>query len=970
MFGWLLKYLFVYLLGGLTFLPLLLAFLYYNGKERAGADDGAGGQEDSLAGADAEEPDIKEGNEIEKEEGTGVEAYATAWITVSREYFVYPTGDSKNTMNPPLPAANDASLQQNESAYSSLYKLMSNNSGKDKEKEKELVASLNSGASDENDSTSTKKSLSNLKKYFAVLKHGNILLYQDSDEANLKHVIVVANHVVMLWPPDVPDGELFLKRSAICLVKKDTAEGFDMVRNYEVTRISPKDAFYIYSDSCTEKEDFYFALIRASKYREESPHYHAPEFDPSISAVPNHYKTNDMMDLIMKLHSSDANLQSRWLNAIIGRLFLAIQGTGLMEQYIENKLIKKLSRVKKPSFISDLRVQKVYAGDSIPFFTNLKLRDLTPEGHLVVDASVSYSGGLGVEIATKIPLNFGARFKERNVSLVLAVALQSLEGKIRLIMKPPPSNRLWYAFESMPKMRLNVEPVVSTKQITYSLVTKAIENRIREVFKETLVLPNMDDITFTSTSDQFYRGGIWKKPADVSFAYSTNKADEETLASSTDVDSLMYEPSFNEESGSTFDTASTIGSEKSLLSRAVPKNLGAKSTQLFKKTKTLMSSSTSSDLSKDSSSMRHRNSTWSIESETTEAGEPTPQHENETARSPETFASEESVSPDLSAYDVSSHIGELKGVSTDKTETHAKEESPQPPKSDIVKTVRKWSSWYFKDKARNGDAVSPDSKFLEERYDFSGPPGGTSPKPVAAPLPHNFPPELMQFLKEEELQKGNKMQGASPYGKVPDMQLPLLGSALQRPTADGKSDVQKAKKTVARKPVGSGSSETAAAQTASTAIPIPQLASTQTAISPDSHSYTPSASVSSSGGESIASTSSSRRLSNVSVSKEGGGILVKSKAAAPVISAHPASIPRSGSSVSIHGRRHSVARKKVGSGSSQQHSNGVSQVNGDPATLTNAEPTEPNPASSSVSPLIAAVEPEDPSSSMMHEMEQ
>lgn len=957
-------------------MPLLASLLYYNSKQRKSGEDGEGILAESLTDAAADGIDIKEGNEIEKEEGTGVEAYATAWITVSREYFVYPTGDSKNTMNPPLPAANDASLQQNESAYSSLYKLMSNNSGKDKEKDKEILNSLSSGNMEDNDSTTTKKSLSNLKKYFAVLKHGNILLYQDSDEVNLKHVIVIANHVVMLWPPNVPDGELFLKRSAICLVKKDTAEGFDMVRNYDVSGIAPKDAFYIYSDSCTEKEDFYFALIRASKYRENSPNYEAAEFDPSLSAVPNHYKTNDMMDLIMKLHSSDANLQSRWLNAIIGRLFLAIQGTGLMEQYIENKLIKKLSRVKKPSFISDLRVQKVYAGDSIPFFTNLKLRDLTPEGHLVVDASVSYSGGLGVEIATKIPLNFGARFKERNVSLVLAVALQSLEGKIRLIMKPPPSNRLWYAFESMPKMRLNVEPVVSTKQITYSLVTKAIESRIREVFKETLVLPNMDDITFTNTSDQFYRGGIWKKPADVGSGNSVHKSDEDPSASSTDVDSMIYEPSLNEDSGSTFDSASTIGSDKSILSRAVPKNLGAKSTQLFKKTKTLMSSSTSSsDINKDSSSMRHRNSTWSVESETTEIGEATPQEKNkDTTTSPENFESENSASPDLSAYDVSSHIGELKGASAEKTETQNKGESP-PPKSDIVKTVRKWSSWYFKDKAKNGDAVSPESKYLEERYEFSGPLGGTSPKPVAAPLPHNFPPELMQFLKEEELQKGNKMQGASPYGKVPDMQLPLLGNTLQRPPTEGSRNSDKKntdkvkKKTVARKPVGSDPSESFT-QIASTAIPIPQNISSQPKNSPDSHSYTPSASVSSSGGESVTSTSSSRRLSNVSVSKEGGGILLKSKAAAPVISAHPASIPRSGSSVSIHGPRHSVARKMVGSGSSQHHSNGFSHANSEAATLTNSELTDPYCASNSVSPSIAAVEPDDPSTSMMHDMEQ
>src|SRR5699024_4047824 len=67
---------------------------------------------------------------LEKEIDTGVDAYITGWLTVSKDYFIYPNGGPKNSFNPPSAASNDASISQSESAYSSLYKLMSNNSSK------------------------------------------------------------------------------------------------------------------------------------------------------------------------------------------------------------------------------------------------------------------------------------------------------------------------------------------------------------------------------------------------------------------------------------------------------------------------------------------------------------------------------------------------------------------------------------------------------------------------------------------------------------------------------------------------------------------------------------------------------------------------------------------------------------------------------------------------------------------------
>ena len=40
---------------------------------------------------------------------------------------------------------------------------------------------------------------------------------------------------------------------------------------------------------------------------------------------------------------------------------------------------------------------------------------------------------------------------------------------------------------TMPKMEMAIEPIVSSRQITYTVILRQIENRIKEVVAETLV---------------------------------------------------------------------------------------------------------------------------------------------------------------------------------------------------------------------------------------------------------------------------------------------------------------------------------------------------------------------------------------------------------------------------------------------------------------------------------------------------
>lgn len=450
---------------------------------------------------------------LDREHETGVDAYFTGTLVVSREYFIYPTGGPNNSGNPPAPASHQASMNQSESAYSTLYKLINNSLSKSNSPSPGTFSSSNApsptpsfienSSEGGNNGSSTPKSTtssstttnsskkSKLTKYHAILRHGNLFLYEDSDHEILKHVIVIAHHLVTIWPPHVPDGELFAKRSAICLVKIPYSHGSDAaVSDVDVAEIladsstPPKNAFYLYSDSASEKEDFYFALIRASKRHslrmaglDNKP---VSQFNPVYMAHPLHHRTADMMDLINTLHSTDSNIQTRWLNAFIGRIFLAIKDTPQFTSALRNKISTKLTRIKRPTYLSEIHVTKLSCGNALPYFTNPKLIELTPEGKLTVESDVTYDGKFSVQITTKAKLNLGARFKAREVTIALAITLEHLEGKLIFRVKPPPSDRIWYTFESMPKMSLFIEPVVSSRQIKYSVVTKAIENKLRE----------------------------------------------------------------------------------------------------------------------------------------------------------------------------------------------------------------------------------------------------------------------------------------------------------------------------------------------------------------------------------------------------------------------------------------------------------------------------------------------------------
>ncbi|MCJ1288122.1 DNA polymerase zeta [Xylographa opegraphella] len=470
----------IYLSGGLTFLPIVLGVIVLHGYLTFPL------RQSELASPSISTDPIRRDNDDDNVIKSGPAAIAQqfqrghepdvaeGYFAVCREYV--PGGVNGKPPERTTPAG-EAIAEESPTVYQSMYRSLF-----DRKQAPTLENNRGNGRS-------TKKARN---VFYVVLRHGHLMLYDDLEQVEVRHVISLAHHDVSIYSGgnEIPEGELWIKRNAIQLTRKE---------NIADTGSSTKP-FFLFSENCSDKEDFYFALLQ-NQDRQGG--------DPNSPPPPQHFEVKDIISLVQRLHSSEEHLQTRWVNAMVGRAFLAVYKTQDLEDIVCMKITKKIARVRKPAFLSGISLQKVDLGEGAPHITNPHLKDLTVDGDCCVEADFKYDGNFRLEIAATARIDLGTRFKAREVNLVLAVVVKKLEGHVLVRIKPPPSNRIWISFQSMPHIEMTIEPIVSSRQITYGIILRAIENRIREVIAETIVLPHWDDSPFFNTAHQRYRGGIW-----------------------------------------------------------------------------------------------------------------------------------------------------------------------------------------------------------------------------------------------------------------------------------------------------------------------------------------------------------------------------------------------------------------------------------------------------------------------------
>ncbi|KAI7869158.1 putative integral membrane protein conserved region-domain-containing protein [Spinellus fusiger] len=337
--------------------------------------------------------------------------------------------------------------------------------------------------------------------YFAVLKYNTLYLYDSEKQLDCKEVVRVGHYTVHIDPPHLQDFELFSRPQCIKLKRSVALEEGSSASASASASLHTNSNYYINCTRCIDKEDWYFALHKASRLQMPAEGHQPNTGETALGHSP-------LNQLILTVHSDEHHFQTQWLNAILGRLFFAVYKTQAIKAMLLRKAVAKVDKLnaQRPPFLGEITVRSVDPGHSLPSLTQPRLLGLSPTGELTAEAMLQYDGGFRIEIETVVRWKYSDHLRPLTVAIVLAITLKELQGKLFIKIKEPPTNRLWYGFYEPPKMEWLVEPVVWDKHVGYSVIVKAIETKIQELIIENMVLPNMDDIVFFSTDGM---GGIF-----------------------------------------------------------------------------------------------------------------------------------------------------------------------------------------------------------------------------------------------------------------------------------------------------------------------------------------------------------------------------------------------------------------------------------------------------------------------------
>ncbi|XP_016563902.1 testis-expressed protein 2-like isoform X3 [Capsicum annuum] len=79
------------------------------------------------------------------------------------------------------------------------------------------------------------------------------------------------------------------------------------------------------------------------------------------------------------------------------------------------------------------------------------------------------------------------------VPLSLGIRVASLRGTLRLCVKPPPSDQIWFGFTSMPDIDIHLNSSVGDRKISNGRLLLFITSRIKAAIRESVVLPNCEN---------------------------------------------------------------------------------------------------------------------------------------------------------------------------------------------------------------------------------------------------------------------------------------------------------------------------------------------------------------------------------------------------------------------------------------------------------------------------------------------
>lgn len=478
-------YAFIYLVGGITFLPLTLLCVFFLLPEKKKA---------SAAAKYSNDRNIKLGeymDSVSRPEKSG-------FISIMSKF-------NKNVLSGKHHAATGLeSLAVDPATYS---KLKTNNKFFCQLKNNSIILYAN-----DVDAVETVKAHEEKTQNFD-------LITSDLTLKDTKKIIALKDCYVNLWPPNLSEGSLFTKKTSILVIKKSlydpTTETFKLATKIE--HFINNNVFFLQFDSNFDKEDWFFTILQSQRHFQNNEKL--SKIDSSKSGYVDglghffdippptfHFQTSDVTKLIA-LNNADSNhINCKWFNLIISRIFMSFKANNKIENIIKKKIKDKLSKVNV-SFLDDFVINDLKLGNIPPLLSKPKIVKTDLEGDLEVHFDIVFDSHFTLNVSTLMNL------LNKNYPIELKLDIKKIKGTIMIIFKKPPSNRIWYTFKSIPLLEMDIDPVVVNKSLSYNKILKPLKNKILDAFKDALVYPNFEDINYykmsTEHEDNFYKGGLW-----------------------------------------------------------------------------------------------------------------------------------------------------------------------------------------------------------------------------------------------------------------------------------------------------------------------------------------------------------------------------------------------------------------------------------------------------------------------------
>ncbi|KAI8845867.1 hypothetical protein BJ741DRAFT_586001 [Chytriomyces cf. hyalinus JEL632] len=337
------------------------------------------------------------------------------------------------------------------------------------------------------------------KDVFAVIKCDVMFIYDSEKKLECVDVLRLKNYQVSFHERHLQDHELYHKHTPLQIWPK------------EQNASSPNIYTYIYCQSGSEKEDWFFLLRRATtlQYSECITQNNAPQAQQQYRN--SMQKLSDSLG-IDPSSSEPQDPATAWINALLGRMFVGFHANPLIKRYLIDKLSRQRhthapaspneqESTKSTAFLSDIEITDLEIGDSLPIISNPRLVEFSLDGDMVLDLDFVYTGGLRVEAATLASISVTALgaflTKPFEIPITLAVRINRIKATLRLRMKPfHETSRLWVGLHPGLDLSVQVEPGVLNQLLTLQMINSVVEARIKRALEEFIVLPQMDDFGF------------------------------------------------------------------------------------------------------------------------------------------------------------------------------------------------------------------------------------------------------------------------------------------------------------------------------------------------------------------------------------------------------------------------------------------------------------------------------------------